>query len=65
LGKELLSIQFFLHHNGSFQMCGHISRKWARDVNICRGIFDGAEMNKIGSQKLDGMTITLKGRLTN
>ncbi len=46
-------------------MCGHISRKWARDVNICRGIFDGAEMNKIGSQKLDGMTITLKGRLTN
>ncbi len=46
-------------------MCGHISRRWARDVNICREIFDGAKMNTIGTQELDGMTITLKGRLTN
>jgi hypothetical protein len=28
-------------------------------------IFDGAKMNTIGTQELDGMTITLKGRLTN
>jgi hypothetical protein len=40
-GKGIIVNSIFLHYNGSFLMCGHVSRRWAKDVNICWQFFMG------------------------